>query len=196
MTELAPINETASIHGEVYEDVNGKRFVAVPSNGEAQQQIVSMRRRMIDLPDVPQRMNTISVVLSYELFGLNHDDIATAVGLSPEQVGTVQMLDAYRDMRDAVIESIHETDVDNVRSVFMAKAQRSAERIVELADSARPDIALMASREVLDRSGNTVKEIVEHRVKLEGGLVIEHITRDNSQQVPTIDLKPVEVKKE
>lgn len=186
MSELAKVDDT-SIDGAVYEDKNGTRFVEVASNGDAQR-LTSLRRRLIDLPDVPQRMNAISAVLSYELFGLSQHDIAVAVGLDNEQVGRIMMLDAYRDMREAVVKSIAEREQDEVRDIFVQKAKRSATRIVELAESARPDIALSASREVLDRSGNTVKEIVEHRHRLDGGLTIEYIKRDNSQQAPTIDV--------
>lgn len=171
-------------------EVNGERFVEVPTDAEAQALVTATRRRLADLPDVPQRMNTLAVVLTYELFGLRADDIAMATGLSRDQVGNIMMLDAYEALRSTVVDSIVEADAQGVRDVFIKKARRSAERIVELAESARPDIALYASKEVLDRSGHTVKQIVEHKHQLEGGLVIEVIKRDNSQQVPTIDVTP------
>ena len=185
---LAKVGESASVNGEVYEDEVGSKYVEVPTNTEAQAQVTSFRRRISDLPDVPQRMNTISVVLSYELFGLSSRDTALATGLSEEQVGRIKMLDAYDEMKEEVVNGIRESDADDVRDIFVKKAKRSAEKLIELSESARPDIALSASKEVLDRGGHTVKQIVEHKHKMDDALRIEIINRDVSEVVPTVDL--------
>ena len=186
--KLARVSDSAIIDGEKYVDEDGNNYIEVPSNSEAQQQVSALRRRLVDLPDVPQRMNTISVVVAYELFGLSAKDIALAVGLSEAQVGNIMMLDAYSEMRDHVIDGIRENDASEVRDVFVQKSKRSAERIVELAESGRPDIALSASKEVLDRSGHTVKQIVEHKHKMDDALRIEIIKRDVSEEVPDLVL--------
>ncbi len=191
---LANPNDTVVVNGETLTDPVGGAYVEVPTARDAQRQVVATRRRLMDLPDVPERMNTLSVVLTYELFGLFPNDIALATGLTLEQVAHIQMLDAYMDMRTTVVDGIVAKDAETVRDTFMQKAQRSAERIVELAESARPDIALAASKEVLDRGGHTVKQIVEHQHKMDGGLVIEVIKRDNTQQVPAVEVPPVRKK--
>lgn len=188
---LANPDDAALVNGETLIDPRSEAYVEVPTHRDAQRQVVATRRRLADLPDVPQRMNTISVVLTYELFGLFPNDVALATGLTLEQVTNIMMLDAYQDMRSTVVNGIVEKDAETVRDVFMQKSLRSASRIVELAESSRPDIALAASREVLDRGGHTVKQIVEHRHKMEGGLVIEVIKRDNTREVPTIDVTVV-----
>lgn len=194
---LANPSDAATVNGEVLTDERGAEYVEVPTHVDAQRQVVATRRRLIDLPDIPERMNTLGLVLAYELFGLFPNDVAIATGLTLDQVTNIMMLDAYTDLRSTVVEGIVEQDAQGVRDVFMQKAHRSAVRIVELAESGRPDIALSASKEVLDRGGHTVRQIVEHQHKLEGGLVIEVIKRDNSQEVPVIDMRPVkEVKEE
>ena len=193
---LANPNDPLHMNGETLEDKSGNTLVEVPTHTDAQQQVVATRRRLIDLPDIPERMNTLGLVLSYELFGLFPNDIALATSLTLSQITNIMMLDAYTDLRAKVVDGIIEQDAQGVREVFISKAQRSAERIVELAESGRPDIALAASKEVLDRGGHSVKQIIEHQHKMEGGLVIEVIKRDNSQEVPTIDMKPVEDVKE
>jgi len=189
---LANPSDTVEVNGETLVDKNGERFVEVPTHEDAQKRVVATRRRLIDLPDIPERMNTLGLVLSYELFGLFPNDVAIATGLTLEQVTNIMMLDAYTDLRRTVVEGIVEQDADSVRSIFVQKSRRSAERIAELAESNRPDIALMASKEVLDRGGHTVKQIVEHQHKMEGGLTIEIIKRDNSQDVPMIDVTPTD----
>jgi len=193
---LANPNDVAQVNGETLVDQNGSALVEVPTAVEAQQRVVATRRRLIDLPDVPERMNTLGLVLAYELFGLFPNDVAIATGLTLEQVTNIMMLDAYSELRSTVVEGIVDQDAQGVRDTFMQKAQRSAERIVELAESTRPDIALSASKEVLDRGGHSVRQIIEHQHKMEGGLRIEIIRRDNSQEVPTLDLAPVEEVKE
>jgi len=193
---LANPDEPAIVNGETLVDPRSGAYVEVPNARDAQRQVVATRRRLADLPDVPERMNTLSVVLTYELFGLFPNDIAIATGLTLDQVAAIMMLDAYLDLRASVVDGIVEKDAETVRDVFMQKSLRSASRIVELAESNRPDIALAASREVLDRGGHTVKQIVEHHHKMEGGLKIEIIKRDNTQEVPTIDAVPIEEVKE
>ncbi len=193
---LANPNDTAHVNGETLVDRNGSALVEVPTAAEAQQRVVATRRRLMDLPDIPERMNTLGLVLAYELFGLFPNDVAIATGLTLDQVTNIMMLDAYGELRTTVVEGIVDQDAQGVRDTFMQKAQRSAERIVELAESSRPDIALSASKEVLDRGGHSVRQIIEHQHKMEGGLRIEYIRRDNSQGVPTIDLKPIEEAKE
>lgn len=191
MAELAKIGETLEVNGEVLVDENGRKFVEVPTNGEAQDTVLALRRRVQDLPDVPERMNALSVVLSYELFGLTQYDIANATGLTPQQVGHIQMLDAYVEYKAAVVQSIQDREADTVVGLFRQGAKDAAAKVVEHIGSPFPSVSLAASKEVLDRSGNTVKQVVEHQHKVDGGLRIEYIKRDNSQPVPTIDVKPV-----
>lgn len=193
---LANPNDTARVNGETLVDKNGSTLVEVPTAVEAQERVVATRRRLIDLPDIPERMNTLGLVLAYELFGLFPNDVAIATGLTLDQITNIMMLDAYGELRTTVVDGIVEQDAQGVRDVFAQKAQRSAERIVELAESTRPDIALSASKEVLDRGGHHTKQIIEHQHKMEGGLRIEYIRRDNSQEVPTLDLKPIKEVKE
>lgn len=166
-------------------------FVSVPTNAEMQQRVVSVKRNMGDLPDLPAKMNTIGVVLSYELFGLSVSDTATVTGLTDEQVGRIRMLDAYTSMRKNVVDAIVENESDNVIDIFTTNSRDAANRLVDLAGSARPDIALSASKDLLDRAGHTAKYITEHRHMVEGGLTIEHVKRDNSESVPLIDMKDV-----
>ncbi len=134
---LANPNDAAQVNGETLVDHNGSALVEVPTAADAQQRVVATRRRLMDLPDIPERMNTLWLVLAYELFGLFPNDIALATGLSLDQITNIMMLDAYGELRLAVVDGIVEQDAQGVRDVFMQKAHRSAERIVELAESAR-----------------------------------------------------------
>jgi hypothetical protein len=46
---------------------------------------------------------------------------------------------------------------------------------------------MSAARDILDRSGHRPADVVEHRHRMDGGLVIEVVRRD-AVSVPTIDM--------
>jgi hypothetical protein len=161
----------------------------VPTNREATQLVVSARRKLADLPDVPRTMNTISVVLSYSLFGLSDEEIALATGLTELQVGTVKMNDAYTQMRDTVVGSIIASESDDVRQLFQTNSRMAVNTMLSVLHRSKSETnKISVARDILDRAGHRPADVVEHRHKLDGGLTIEIITRDN-KAMPTIDLE-------
>jgi hypothetical protein len=46
---------------------------------------------------------------------------------------------------------------------------------------------MAAARDILDRSGHRPSDVVEHRHRMDGGLVIEIVRRDGAV-VPTIEM--------
>ena len=167
-------------------------FIQVPTNVELQQKVVSVRRNLGDLPDLPEKMNTIGVVLSYELFGLSVADTATVTGLTDEQVGRIRMLDAYHTIRKDVTQAIIDRDSEDVRDMFVQQSHLAANKMFDHMMSEKVEVSLVAARDVLDRGGFMPKQISEHTLRVEGGLKIEHIRRDNSVDIPTIEHKDVE----
>lgn len=176
--------------GEIVDPSHARNeFIAVPTNREATQLVVSARRKLADLPDVPRTMNTVSVVLSYSLFGLSDTEIALATGLTELQVGTVKMADAYTQMHDAVVGSIIASEGDDVRQLFATHSRLAANSMISVLNTSRSEVNKIAvARDILDRAGHRPADVVEHRHKLDGGLTIEIITRDN-KTMPTIDLE-------
>jgi hypothetical protein len=164
-------------------------FIEVPTNREATQLVVSARRKLADLPDVPRTMNTISVVLSYSLFGLSDEEIALATGLTELQVGTVKMNDAYTQMRDTVVGSIIASESDDVRQLFQTNSRMAVNTMLSVLHRSKSEAnKISVARDILDRAGHRPADVVEHRHRLDGGLTIEIITRDN-KTMPTIDLE-------
>jgi hypothetical protein len=47
---------------------------------------------------------------------------------------------------------------------------------------------MAAAKDVLDRSGHRPSDVVEHRHRMDGGLVIEIVKRDGAQ-MPVIDME-------
>lgn len=177
-------------NGEIVDPSEARNeYVEVPTNREATQLVVSARRKLADLPDVPRTMNTISVVLSYSLFGLSDEEIALATGLTEIQVGVIKMNDAYGQMRDTVVGSIIASESDDVRQLFAVNSRKATNALLSVLHSSKSEVNKIAvARDILDRAGHRPADVVEHRHRLDGGLTIEIITRDN-KAMPTIDLE-------
>jgi hypothetical protein len=137
-------------------------------------------------------MNTVGVVLSYTLFGLDDVEIALATGMSVEQVNRVKELEGYSMMHENVIGSILEAEAENVRDIFKQHARTAANVLIDgLHNGSRGD-KMFAAKDFLDRAGHRPADIVEHRHKMEGGLVIEVVRKDNANLPPTIDMEIVQ----
>jgi|SRR5262252_5036169 len=168
--------------------VNPQQYVEIPNNREAQRIITSTRRKLSDLPEVPKTMNAVGVILSYSLFGLDDTEIAIATGLTERQVGQIKMHDAYQQMYDAVTRSVLDGETNTVRDIFQQHARSAAGVMVEaLHNGARAD-RMAAARDMLDRAGHRPSDVVEHRHRMDGGLTIEIVRRDDANRLPTIEV--------
>ena len=160
-------------------------LIEIPNAEEAQRIVVAQRRRIADLPVPPKQLNTLSVILTYSLMGVSDEDIGLQLGLSSEQVGRVKMSDAYAEITQVCTKNIIESDKDHVRNMFVANAKHAANKTFELLGSKRSDVAQRAADSILDRAGLRAVDVVEHRHKVEGGLRIEYV--DKQDTVPTIE---------
>lgn len=161
-------------------------LVEVPTNTEAQRLVVAARRKLSELPELPRAMNTVSVVLSYSMFGLDDDEIAIATNLSVDQIGRIKVGDAYTQMHDAIVRSILDSETEVVRDVFTKNASKAAKVVVAALDEGTRADRMAAARDILDRSGHRPSDVVEHRHRMDGGLVIEIVRRD--AVLPIIDM--------
>ena len=153
MTSLAPPSDrpTVTVKG-------GRTFVSIPSKLQAEHILHTARRKLADLPDLPERTNPVSAVLTYDLFGLDPEDIAAATGLSSPVVSAMQRSEVYSQMRAAVVANVQAAAQDQVTSVFKAKATHAAVKITEHIDSARADVSLRAAKEALSFAGYGPRE--------------------------------------
>ena len=189
--QLADINEPLLLAdgtridtttGEVLYD----SLVEVPSATEAIKLVTKTRKRIADLPDVPQRMHVVGAVLSYRLFGFDDQEIALALNLTEAQVGRIIMSDAFITLHKEVVNGILRSETDNVRSLFEQNARRAAENVVKIA-SRQDALGFRAARDVLDRAGMRPADVVEHRHMMDGQLQIVHIRRDKEDDLPVIE---------
>jgi len=148
------------------------------------------RRTIADLPAPPQQLNTIAVILTYHLFGLSDADIAHIINFTPSQVRSILESDASMKLQDTMLSVIREHDTSVIRRKLSEYEERAAKTIGELLKSSNvsASVRLSAAKDILDRSGHRPVDIVEHRHKIDGGLVIEVVQRSGNNQIPGLVL--------
>lgn len=149
-----------------------------------------VRRKVSDLPAPPSQMNSIAAVLAYVLYGLDDEEIAIATKLTLAVVKRVRACDPYKQMYDAIVRAALDQETDGVRDILTKSARRAALTVVDGLDAGSRADRIAAAKDILDRSGLRPADVVEHRHRMDGGLVIEIVKRDDSAQVPTIDMEP------
>ena len=157
-----------------------KDALILKSNTKLQVEEAKARRKIDDLPIQNSKMNTVSVVLSYYLFGLSSKDISLITKLPEEQVSSIMMLPAFSEMLQAVTKSIIEKDTDDVRNYIAMQTKAAAKKVVDIMENGPVKYALDAAKDVLDRGGHRPVDIVEHINRMDGELRIVHIKKDET----------------
>lgn len=164
------------------------QLVEVPTHAEAQRIVTAARRKLSELPEVPRTMNAVGAILSYTLFGLDDEEIAIATGMNVDQVGRIKVSDPYTQMHEAVVRTVLDSETNVVRELFVKNAKNAANVVVRAMEEGTRADRMAAARDILDRSGHRPSDVVEHRHRMDGGLVIEIVRRD-AQQLPVIDME-------
>jgi hypothetical protein len=174
-------------NGEIDSGAPKQEFVEVPTYAEAQRIVTATRRKISDLPEVPRTMNAVGIILSYTMFGLDDEEISIATGLSVEQIGRIKIGDPYTQMHEAIVRSILEAETEVVRDLFTKNATRAAKTVISALEEGSRSDRMAAAKDILDRSGHRPSDVVEHRHRMDGGLVIEIVRRD-ATVLPVIDM--------
>ena len=166
--------------------VTDEVLVEVPNTAELKREIVASRKRISDLPVPPSQMNTISVIISYSMFGITDEDISNTLLIPIEQLQAIKSSDVYAGLQQQLLKNIVESDLSDVRGLFVQKSRKAAKTMFDLLDSDSESTRGVAAKDVLDRAGQRPVDVVEHRHKMEGGLTIEYVEKKND--IPTIDV--------
>lgn len=180
---LADGTKINPIDGHVVTD---EVLVEVPNTEDIKREIVTARKRISDLPVPPAQMNTLSVIISYSLFGVTDKDMALALMIPLEQLQVIKQSDTYLDLHQQFVKNIIESDLSDVRGLFVQKSRTAADKMFGLMDSENETTKMAAAKDVLDRAGHRPVDVIEHRHKMEGGLTIEYVEKKND--LPTVDV--------
>lgn len=168
-------------------------YIDVPTHRDAQRQVINVRKRLADLPEVPEKMNIIAVVAAYYMFGLNEYETALALGCTEGQVSRIRMMEAFTTLVDTMSSNIVETGQNDVRALLASQAPNAVNVMVSAMASENEQIAVVAAKDILDRAGHRPADVVEHRHRVEGGLTIEYVKKGGEDSMPTLDLDAEDV---
>jgi hypothetical protein len=163
-------------------------LVEVPNTADIKREITASRKRIGDLPVPPNQMNTLSIIISYSMFGINDADIGNILHIPTKQVDSIKQSDVYRELQSTLIKNITESDLSDVRGMFVQKSRAAANTMFELMSSTSESTRGSAAKDILDRAGQRPVDVVEHRHKMSGGLTIEYV--EKKDDIPTIDVTP------
>ena len=167
--------------------IDNDEFIEIDSHSEIMRREISAQKRIADLPIQGKEMNTLSIICSYELFGLSKEDIAQILGLTVDQVSNVQMSAGYVSLLNQIAKNIYERDQNNLRAGFLKHSKKALQRIVSLVEDADEDkVSLEASKDLLDRAGFRPVDTVEHKHTMEGELKIVHISKKENEEIPVV----------
>lgn len=159
---------------------------------EAQALVIQTRRKIADLPAIPENTNVMSVILTYTLFGLDDQEIALAAKLPLAQVSKIKMMPEYNSLYETVVNEVLSSNTESVRQFISQNSMSAARSMLELVKHDDPYVRLNSSRDVLDRAGHRPADmIIEQRKKMEESLTIRIIREDQRDAFPTIDLNPI-----
>jgi hypothetical protein len=134
----------------VVEIRDGRRYIPMPSRDAAVQRVHSLTKKLADLPAPPDQSNPIAVALCYELFGLEVEEAALAMGVTVQVLNSIRTTEHYSQFKSSILENIRNRTVDLVTRKFEEKVGDAAQKISDLVDSPSGLIALRASQMVLD----------------------------------------------
>lgn len=180
---LADGTKIDPIDGAVVKD---EELVSVPNTEDIKREIVASRKRISDLPVPPSQMNTLSVIISYTLFGISDEDMSNVLSVPLDQLQRIKETDAYLDLYEQFVKNIMESDLANVRGLFVQKSRTAADVMFDLLNSESEATKGTAAKDILDRAGHRPADVVEHRHKMEGGLTIKYV--DGKDETPPIDM--------
>ena len=192
-TKIDTITGEVIVDTVVAENGTASAMVQVPTHSEAVDVVMRTRRALTDLPDVAANMHPIAVIVAYEMFGLNTQDIAIALDSSVERVEAIRATSIYMEFKRAATNNLVEAHDDEIRGLLKQHASRAVGTVVRSLSSQNESTALNAAKDILDRGGHTPKQIVEHQHSMMNEMRIVHV--DRQSVVPeharmTIDVTP------
>lgn len=125
----------------------------IESGRRAQATLERMHRKLVDLPETPQKMNAIACVLMYTHVGLSNDDIAIALQTTAENVKKLKELEAYQQLAEMLDNTVFEDAKTNAKHIIAKNADVAASTMVNAMASSDESVAVVAAKEVMRIAG-------------------------------------------
>lgn len=133
------------------------------------------KRTLADINVSSKQFNPVMLILAYSMWGLEQYAIARFLDISEDQVRSVMASDLFAQTRKEMLEAIRYAEASSVHGYLTNKARAAAIVVVEQLTSNKPDVAMAAAKDVLDRAGFRPADRVEHTHRFEDELRIVHL---------------------
>ena len=151
------------------------------------------RKRVAELPDSPDVMNVIMIILGYSLWGLPASEIAHAMNTQTAKVEQLQLSDAYQTAMKEVTANLIESMQSDVRGKLAAHAAAAVDTMIKMLKSKSESNRQTVAADILDRAGFSPQAIVSHKHSFEDELVMRVIRDDKTAMngLPQVDMKVI-----
>mgnify|MGYP007071567156 CR=1 FL=1 len=164
-------------------------YTPVATNTEAQALVTSTRRKLLEMPGTPAQLNGWSVVLVYTASGLDDNEIALALRITPNQVRNIRKQPGYQQLEQFMISAAKEQSANDVQNILASGEIKAANRLVALVDEpVDGKLALAAVNSLLDRRGHKAAEKVDIRNEMINTFRIEYVDKRGAE-APVIDME-------
>jgi hypothetical protein len=164
-------------------------YTPVATNTEAQALVTSTRRKLLEMPGTPAQLNGWSAVLVYTASGLDDNEIALALRITPNQVRNIRKQPGYQQLEQYMISAAKEQSANDVQNILASGEIKAANRLVALVDEpVDGKLALAAVNSLLDRRGHKAVEKVDIRNEMINTFRIEYVDKRGAE-TPVIDME-------
>lgn len=126
-------------------------YEEVPTNTAAVELVAQTTRRISDLPDKPDNLHPVAIILTYHLFGLSNEQIAIATDTNVEYVVGVMESEPFNVMKNTIADDVTLMQQNTMMGILEGGARTAATKQVSLISSQDEAVALAASKQVIDR---------------------------------------------
>lgn len=155
-------------------------YVEVPTHEDAVELVARTRRRISDLPDKPDSLHPVAIILTYHLFGLSDAQIAIATETSENFIKQTIDSEPFQVMKDAIASDVVEGQREAVLGILERGAVTAATTQVAMLTNEDDAIALAASKQILDR---TMKDKDNQKRQRMPALNISIVSDDGKSQM-------------
>lgn len=147
----------------------------------------AIRIGIAELPAEPRALTTIGVVWLYYTLGLSDYDISTATGLTVAQVESIKGLSMFDTVQSMLMSNVSKLGEEDIHQRIASLAPRALDEMEDILDDGEVDAGtkVRVAESLLDRAGYAPKQMVEHKHKHEGGLIIKYV------EDKTVDAKAI-----
>lgn len=125
----------------------------IESGRDAARTLERIHRKLGDLPEQSEKMNAIAVILMYTGVGLNDTDIAISLKTSVENIERFKELDAYKQLAEMFDATVFEDAKRTANHIVSRASADAAARMVSAIRDKDPQVAVVASRDILRLAG-------------------------------------------